>query len=61
MLTTLDYARIANAVYNIGTTSSYVVPEFTAALFEEGMSWGGTNTNFKGCVYVREATREAIA
>jgi hypothetical protein len=62
MITTLDYARMANAVYNIDpkVTASPVVARFEMAFFEEGMSWGLTNTDFKGCVYLSGSDKTAV-
>jgi hypothetical protein len=60
-VTTLEYALIANAVYDIGRKGgNWTVPGFEATLFEEGMSWGATKTDFKGCTYYREATQDAV-
>ena len=65
-ITTLAYAEIANRVYNIdvkGERSAdgrWVVGDFDSALFKEGMSWGATNTDFKGCVYVSKSNKEAV-
>jgi len=61
-ITSLDYAEMANRVYNIDTSNSdsYVVPGFRTRLFNEGMSWGATNTDFKGCVYASDAIREVV-
>jgi hypothetical protein len=63
-LTSLNYAEIANRVYNIdrvaGGGDSWVVGGFDSGLFKEGMSWGATNTDFKGCVYVSKSYKEAV-
>src|SRR5437868_11098951 len=51
MVSSVEYAEIADAVYQIGPGGgNYVVDEFKTALFEEG-GWGTTKTKFKGCVY----------
>jgi len=59
MITTSQYAEIANAVYNIGTDGNWVVDGFQTTLFEEG-GWGSTRTKFKGCVYAKEDTRDVV-
>ncbi len=61
-ITTLDYAEMANRVYQIDTghPDSYVVPGYDTRLFKEGMSWGLTNADFKGCVYASDALRETV-
>lgn len=62
-ITTLQYAQMANRVYNIDNPSdpeSYTVPGFIPALFKEGMAWGKTNTGFKGCVYVSQDSHECV-
>jgi hypothetical protein len=61
-ITTLDYAEMANRVYNIDSSNpdSYVVPGFETRLFKEGMSWGLTNADFKGCVYVNSALHHFV-
>ena len=59
MITTHQYAKIANAVYQIGGKGNYVVDGFHTTLFEEG-GWGSTKTKFKGCVYVKEDTRDVV-
>ena len=59
MISTLQYAEISNAVYQIGKTGNYVVDDFYPALFEEG-GWGTTKTKFKGCVYAKEITKEVV-
>jgi hypothetical protein len=60
-VTTLEYAEVANAVYGIGKDAgNWTVPGFEPTLFEEGMSWGATETDFKGCTYYRESTQEAV-
>jgi hypothetical protein len=58
-ITTLDYALMANRVYGIDD-GDYVVPGYTTALFEEGMRWGVTRTDFKGCTYVSDSSHEAV-
>lgn len=61
MITSNDYAQMANAVYNIGTTGGFDVPGFTTCLFYEGVApWGTTATKFKGCVYANNQTKEAV-
>lgn len=60
MVSTIKYAEIADAVYQIGPGGgNYVVDDFKTTLFEEG-GWGSTNTKFKGCVYVREASGDVV-
>lgn len=62
-ITTNDYADMANKVYNIDNVSNpegFVVPGYTPDLFNEGMAWGGTKTNFKGCVYASNTTKEVV-
>jgi hypothetical protein len=59
-ITTLDYAEIANRVYNIDDGDSYLLPGYDCALFEEGMGWGATQTDFKGCVYVSRTVPEVV-
>lgn len=59
MITTSQYAEIANAVYNIGTDGNWVVDGFQTTLFEEG-GWGSTRTKFKGCVYAKEDTQDVV-
>jgi hypothetical protein len=58
-ITTLDYALMASGVYEI-ESGDYVVPGYDTALFEEGMSWGATNTDFKGCTYVSQSVAEVV-
>lgn len=61
VITTLDYALIANRVYNINRgANSWVVADFECGLFEEGMAWGGTSTDFKGCVYAHKTLKEVV-
>ncbi len=61
MITTMDYALIANAVYDIGEKDgNWTVGGYEPVLFEEGMSWGATKTDFKGCTYFRESTQEVV-
>jgi hypothetical protein len=63
-ISTLDYAEMANRVYNIdGSDSSdnYRLPGYEAVIFKDQMSWGWTQTDFKGCVYVNHGLREAVA
>jgi hypothetical protein len=60
---TLDYAKMASRVYNIGNADhpdTYEVGDHKADLFEEGMSWGATRTDFKGCVYVSHRFPEVV-
>ncbi len=70
-ITTLQYAQMAEHVYYIdcrkeATRSqktegkSWVVGGFKAELFEYGMGWGGTSTDFKGCVYASRSRPEAV-
>ncbi|MGA0603140.1 lipase family protein [Caulobacter sp. KR2-114] len=65
-ITSLAYAEIANRVYNIDQQGpvpgfgSWVVADFDSALFQEGMSWGATRTDYKGCVYVSRRCNEAV-
>ncbi len=60
MVSTIKYAEISDAVYQIGKAGgNYVVSDFRTALFEEG-GWGTTNTKFKGCVYVRRSSRDVV-
>ncbi len=52
-ISTADYAEMANRVYNVDSRDpgSYQVPSFCYYEFREGMNWGLTNADFKGCVY----------
>ena len=61
-ITTLDYAEMANRVYNIdsGNADTYLWQGFDTRLFQEGMSWGMTNTDFKGCVYASPTLNEVV-
>ena len=63
-ITTLQYAMMANRVYSIGKDAagggSYSVEDFETMLFDEGMNWGATNTDFKGCVYVSKSLKEVV-
>lgn len=62
-ITTNEYADMANKVYNIDdfqNPEGFVVPGFTPDLFDEGMAWGGTRTDFKGCVYKSSAKSECV-
>ena len=63
-ITTLQYAMMANRVYKIGNDESnsgcYGVEDFETELFAEGMKWGATNTDFKGCVYVSDSLKEVV-
>jgi len=61
LVTTLEYAEMAHRVYNIDTGADYLVPNFECSLFKEGLSWGATNTDFKGCVYVSDGLQEVVA
>lgn len=65
LVTTLDYAEMARRVYNIDKSANnancdWVLGNYKCDLFEEGMAWGGTKTDFKGCVYSSEALKEAV-
>jgi hypothetical protein len=61
-ITTLDYALMANRVYNIdsGDSSSWSVGSFDTGQFKEGMNWGATNTDFKGCAYADARLGEVV-
>jgi len=65
-ITTLDYAEMALRVYSIdghsdpGAPSDWVVATYECGLFREGMAWGSTRTDFKGCVYASDALREVV-
>lgn len=68
-VTTAQYARMANAVYQIDRSaagppatgaSGWVVDDYECGLFEDGMAWGATRTDFKGCVYVSRALGEVV-
>lgn len=63
-ITTLQYAMMANRVYRIGNYArvcgNYGVEDFETMLFDEGMNWGATNTDFKGCVYVSKSLKEVV-
>jgi hypothetical protein len=58
-ITTLDYALMANRVYDIDG-GDYIVAGYDTALFEEGMSWGATRTDFKGCTYMSRSAAEVV-
>jgi hypothetical protein len=76
IMTTLDYAELANRVYRIDsrkelgseasadgrgeTESTWCYSGFECGLFEYGMGWGGTKTDFKGCVYANTTLRRAV-
>ena len=62
-ITTSQYARMANAVYEIDhheSSESYIVQDFKTVLFSDPVGWGATKTAFKGCVYLHMAEREAV-
>jgi hypothetical protein len=62
-ISTLDYAEMANRVYYIDRnqeSKDCCLPGYECALFNDGMSWGATKTDFKGCVYVSKAIGEAV-
>jgi hypothetical protein len=62
-IVTLDYAEMANRVYEIGRGvrhANHRLDGYKADLFEEGMNWGATKTNFKGCVYVSQRHPEVV-
>lgn len=65
-ITTLDYAEMAERVYSIDRRSdpkapqNWVVATYECGLFQEGMSWGGTKTDFKGCVYANDSLKEVV-
>lgn len=61
-VTTLDYAQMANRVYKIDTddASSWSVGSFATGQFKEGMRWGVTNTDFKGCAYADRSGGEVV-
>jgi hypothetical protein len=76
MITTRDYAEIANRVYQIDankdglddaapsqgddTHSPWCYKGFICRLFKYGMGWGDTKTDFKGCVYVNESLGKSV-
>lgn len=60
MVTTLEYAHLASSVYGLVYGPMPLVCGFKAHASGEGMAWGVTKTDFKGCVYVREGTKEAV-
>jgi hypothetical protein len=60
LVTTLEYAEMANRVYGINAGDNYLVPAFETALFEEGLAFGSTATHFKGCVYVSDGLQEVV-
>ncbi|HEX3487298.1 MAG TPA: hypothetical protein VHT51_19735, partial [Micropepsaceae bacterium] len=65
-ITSREYALIANRVYQIDKRvtarkdKSWTVEGFKCAGFKEGMSWGATNTDFKGCTYVCPGRKEVV-
>ncbi|MFN5908918.1 MAG: hypothetical protein ACK5A3_22940, partial [Planctomyces sp.] len=62
-ITSIQYARMANRVYNLkqgAETEDYSVENFETRRFSEGMNWGATNTDFKGCVYVSRELQEVV-
>lgn len=60
MATTYEYARIANSVYDLTHGPMPMVNGFTPNLTKSGSNWGVTKTDFKGCIFSREGTKEAI-
>lgn len=62
-ITSIQYARMANRVYNLkegAEAKDYSVENFETQCFREGMNWGATNTDFKGCVYVSRELQEVV-
>jgi hypothetical protein len=59
-ITTYEYAQMANLVYQIDTGANFYLSGFRCDLFDEGMSWGATKTDFKGCVYVSDEFKEVV-
>ena len=62
-ITTLDYVLMAERVYNIDhrtSSNGHLVGNYECGLFDEGMSWGATSTDFKGCVYADRQAREVV-
>jgi hypothetical protein len=62
-ITSIQYASMASRVYNLkagAEAKEYNVENFKTQLFQEGMNWGATNTDFKGCVYVSRELQEAV-
>ncbi len=56
----LDYALMANAVYE-NDQASAAVAGWSVGSFYEGRSWGGLKADgFQGCFYVRESTKEVV-
>jgi hypothetical protein len=63
MITTLEYAEMANRVYQIDNQSNpdgFNQPGYKCDHFKDGMRWGATVTDFKGCVYVRKNTQDLV-
>ena len=59
MITTKEFARMANAVYQLDTNGQNI-PGFEAKTFNEEKRWGWTRTDFKGCVYIKDSTKEYV-
>lgn len=59
MITTKEFARMANAVYELDS-NGHAIAGFVHQRFEEEERWGWTRTDFKGCVYSRESTKEFV-
>ncbi len=62
-ITTLDYVLMAARVYHIdlgASSTGHIVGNYECGLFEEGMSWGATFTDFKGCVYADRQAKEVV-
>lgn len=58
-ITSLNDALMANRVYQIDA-GDYGVTGYDATLFEGGLSWAATNTDFEGRAYVKRSLAKVV-
>ena len=59
-ISTLDFAEMSRRVYNLDAGKDFDIAGYECRRFREGMSWGVTNTDFKGCVYASQEYDELV-
>ncbi len=57
---TIDYALMAEAVYNVDSNKSHAVGGYECNSRFWQIGWGGTNTNFKACAYKSMRSKEVV-
>jgi hypothetical protein len=56
MFNTKNFAEMANAVYRLDANKHFV-SGYEPKTFDEEKRWGWTRTDFKGCVYIDDASK----